>query len=196
MPSGIIHEEYRTAFSPVVFATTTVITIVATIIVKNPVPFIAGMSLLIHYGLTKYIGPDLDQMGRTKSETYLLEDFGPVIGKIIMLWWTLYAVLMHLIAITFGFAHPRYGAHRTWLTHKVFPGTFIRMIWFNLPIIVFWYLFFDYPVAWTVYIISILLGQAGAFIIGDYIHIWLDNNYPKESNNAPTRTVSSTRRNR
>lgn len=195
MPNGIIHEKYRGAYTLPVSISAFFGAVVISIVMKNLYPFIPALVVIIQYRLTKYIDPDLDQVGRTKSETRMLDNFGPITGKLFQVYWTIYAGFMNTLATFFGIAHPWYGAHRTWLTHSIFPGTVIRMIWFDLPFVVIWYLFFDLPVVLVPVIISVLVAQFGALAIADYIHIWLDNNY-KERTYGPKRTTSRERKRR
>lgn len=87
----------------------------------------------------RYIDPDLDQVTITKSESRMKKEI-PIFGHVLVIYWTIYASLMNVIAVALEMSHPRFGVHRTKLTHSWF-GTITRMIWFNLPIVIFTQIF-------------------------------------------------------
>lgn len=195
MPSGEIHEHFRKMFGIWFYI---VVGLLLTIFVGLGKWLIVSMlgSALVSFYFTKWIDPDLDQIGRTKSETRMLQSFGPVLGRIFHVYWTTYAGLMHIIATAIGIAHPLYGAHRTWLTHSLIPGTLIRWIWFNLPAFSILGYYEQNLLLYMPYILIGFAGQLLAFAFGDYIHIYLDNNYKEKNNDRIkrlTRTRSTTR---
>lgn len=137
-----------------------------------PVSTASQIPLWMHifYFIGRYLGPDQDQLSSTSGDNRMYRELG-IFGLLAGFWWTCYAYLMFMIARLGGFAHPWYGAHGTWLTHSIFPGTVIRWIWFNIPIV-----FVIWLIKWlpsTDVIIPYIIGSFLPMCISDGIHIYI-----------------------
>jgi len=146
----------------------------------NPYLFLAFY--LINYGLGSIVEPDLDQMGLTSSEGRMLRGSKHVskifgfLGAFWVMWWFLYAYVISLV-----------GGHRSKYSHSLFLSTAIRMIWFNIPIILIMFLIKQYY-GWDdwynqfyldVWLYPYLLGQFLAWSLSDSCHLLLDTEWSK-----------------
>jgi len=126
--------------------------------------------LLLSYLSGKYIEPDLDQPALTVSDSSMKRDF-PIVGYLMVLWWTIYAYVVFALALITGKTNGYLGGHRTWASHSIFPGTVLRQIWLDIPIMVpFW--IFNWDVNQS--IIPIVLGQFAGLAINDLLHLKYD----------------------
>ncbi len=129
----------------------------------------------IFYMIGRWIGPDSDQLMMTSGDNRMVRELG-IFGIVFGFWWTMYAYLMFAIAKLGGFAHPWYGAHRSWLTHSILPGTAIRLAWFNVPIFILFlaiYKVYEWHPG-IQFVIPYCTGSAWAFIVADQIHLLVD----------------------
>lgn len=124
----------------------------------------------INYFITRWIDPDLDQIGMTSADNRMVREL-KIIGLVFAFYWTVYAFLIFAIVWMLGRAHPWYQGHRSFLSHS-YLGTFGRIIWFNIPVYKTLEIFSIMPYDWTV--IQYLIGQVIAFVIADTIHYLVD----------------------
>ena len=166
MAPGTVHYTY------IKRATIPVIGFALGLFLVFPTWYDCWISLIFHFIVCRYIDPDLDAIGASDAEKRIRHELG-ICGAFIFGWWSTYAALMDWIL--------RKGSHRSWLTHSIVPGTIIRVIWFDLPM-VFPYLYLVEEVAiFSAYrgvIPQEILGHFLAFCIGDTIHLYLDNMIP------------------
>lgn len=148
--------------------------------------------LCINFLICEFLSPDADQLGLVKEEGDILRTFrrfylGPL-GAVIVGYWTVYAEICLY-----------FGGHRSWFSHGWVVGTFGRMVWFNLPLVMGFYQFYLKGVAewgwhsfgvigWNyfymdIWLIPYLITQLCAWEIGDSIHLILDTDWFKRLNN-------------
>ena len=130
----------------------------------------------------RYIDPDLDHITITDSESRMRKEL-PIIGYVFVLYWTVYAAMLNIIAVGLGISHGRLGAHRSILSHSYF-GTIGRMVWFNIPVIIIANVWNDvmtvndlpqYVITWTSSItLYYFIGQLFAILRADSIHYKMD----------------------
>jgi len=131
------------------------------------------ISLNYHWILCRYIDPDLDQLGVTAAEGRMIRELRWV-GFFFSAYWTLYAYAINLLDSSIK-KEPKLSAHRSWLTHTLFPGTVLRQLWYIMGCAIVMRLVYEvvpYYIHWT----YVLYGFMGtwSFFIGDGIHIELD----------------------
>lgn len=141
-----------------------------------------------HYFMGRYIDPDLDVLSFTAADNRMIRELGPV-GLALSAYWTVYAWLMFAIVKMFGRAHPKYGAHRSQLTHTFFPGTMIRIVFFNAPLyamITGFEFLSSRMVMASLYAPAIpyIVGQIIGLGLADTLHIHLDKT--RKYNEFPT----------
>lgn len=145
---------------------------ISLVLIGWPVSTASQIPLWMHifYFIGRWIGPDQDQLSNTSGDNRMYRELG-IFGLVFGFWWLIYAYLMFVIAKILGIAHPWYGAHGTWLTHSIFPGTVLRWIWFNIPIVTQIQL-----LGWIPSLDVVIPYCVGSFIpmcISDGIHIYI-----------------------
>ena len=126
--------------------------------------------LFLSYLSAKYIEPDLDQPALTTSDSSMIRDF-PLVGYLFAIWWTGYAYLIFVFAVVTRTTNGYLGGHRTRTSHSIIPGTVLRQLWADIPIIALFWVF-----NWNVNpsIIPIVLGQFAGLAINDFLHLKYD----------------------
>jgi hypothetical protein len=123
--------------------------------------------------IIRYVDPDLDQIGITSADGRMIREI-PVFGYLFSGWWTIYAYAMNVLCAITGTSKGKLGAHRSLFTHTLFPGTIIRVIWFNIPVFaILMYIKIDLSV-YGMDILSYISTQTIAMMLGDVIHYRLD----------------------
>lgn len=160
MPDGATHLRYlKAAALPIVG-----VYVVLEIVHPNWWPYLG--SAVFWYWTTRYFDPDLDQISITSAEGRMMREL-PFIGFFMTAWWTLYAGIMNLVLGK--------GAHRSWLTHSILPGTIFRAIWFWLPYSILGYFLLGKGVnIFGPWLQPVLVGQLISWGLADLIHITLD----------------------
>lgn len=138
---------------------------------------------VVHYfWASLYIDPDLDQLGVTQADGRQMR-LG-VIGYFFFAYWTFYAAMMAMICHVFKIKGSFGSAHRSKLTHSVFPGTFIRVMFLDVPILFIVALVNAYVTIplyfWLFNAVPLVVGQLIGLGVADYIHIWLDEHNGEE----------------
>jgi uncharacterized metal-binding protein len=137
--------------------------------------------LFFNYSWCNVVDPDLDQISLGSQEGRALRGtkrFGCFVGFFGALWvsyWFMYAFFIGLV-----------GGHRSVFSHGVVIGTIGRMIYFNVPIFLFFVGVGDIGKAYfqwantlhnlylEVWLLPYVITQLTAWLIADQIHLTLD----------------------
>lgn len=176
MPSGkehhAKHKRYTVAFHIVNIATL----LISIIITKSPwwiiIPIWIGSVFGWEQG--KYIDPDLDQLDLTIAEGKSIRKFG-LAGWLYTGYWTMYAILMNIVAYITGTQNGRFGAHRTFWTHSYIFSTAIRFIFINIPVYITLY-YMKANLFNQIMAIAMLfhIGNFNGLAYSDALHIYFD----------------------
>lgn len=141
----------------------------------------------LNYLACNIVDPDADQIGVTSSEGIVLRTSKHLkigfIGALFVSYSFLYAYLIGLV-----------GGHRSPISHGWIIGTIGRMIFYNIPLFIGCWEFYNYGIqnwGWTlniglyestrmqIWLIPYLSMQFVAWFIGDGIHLILDTEWAK-----------------
>jgi uncharacterized metal-binding protein len=199
MADGITHANYQSKGWIFVFILVAILGYIAYEL-KSIFYLLTICFVLINYPLGNICEPDNDLIGTTTSEGKVLRftrKFSPLggfFGVIWVNWWTIYAFIMSY-----------FGGHRG-LSHTHILGTLTRIIFFNIPIVVSFFIgaklanieyIILYKLLFLEYLLfPYLLGQFLALTISDEIHLFCDSKFFKhyflkeKTNEAKTRRTN------
>lgn len=179
MPDGATHHEYWNKYlTPVGIACA--IGFATGFFYWNGYPAEYFFWVFVSYLSGRYVDPDLDIEGVTASEGRMSRELD-LFGLLWRWWWMLYALLLSYIVKRLKIKGGVGGAHRTWLSHTIVPGTIIRMIFVNLP-----FFFMINLVSGTLPgtievarldLITYYLAQFTGLGLADYFHLNLDEKH-------------------
>jgi len=184
MPDGKTHHAYNLKNTPYVLGVfailgLTVATVLGSHYLDAALVFVGQcVGVLL---LSRWIDPDLDQLGLTSAEGRLLNDFKIIKGRsrslpfrvfkktvnelggwigFLIAWWAMpYAYIMRY-----------FGGHRG-LSHVHIVGTITRVVWMFWPLVYLWWWFY-FP--YFEIITPLLLGAFTGLCAIDSLHIHLD----------------------
>lgn len=141
----------------------------------------------INYLLCEVIDPDNDQLSLTNSEGIVLRTtrrfYMGFFGALFISYSFLYAYLIGLV-----------GGHRSLFSHGLIIGTLGRIIFYNIPLYIFFHAFYSFALTnwnWTteislyrsfwmdIWLLPYLSMQFLAWFVGDGIHLTLDSKWAK-----------------
>ncbi len=190
MAPGIVHHEYYKRIIPLAL----ILGIGETIIIglffyKYIDPIFYFCFYLLNYGLGYVIDPDNDAYSITLSEGIILRETKKFhigfFGACHVSYWFIYAYLIGLV-----------GGHRSPFSHSWGLGTVLRIIYFNIPLVVTLSLFCNFAIiklGWQMngfndisnslflnwWVAPYLLSQFTAWFISDGMHLILDTEWAK-----------------
>lgn len=196
MAPGIIHHEYYRKIIPFAILLGILETaLIGLYLYKYTNPFIYFVFYCINYSLGYVIDPDNDQLSLTLSEGIILRETKKFhvgfFGACHVSYWFIYAYLIGLV-----------GGHRSKYSHGWFIGTFFRIIYFNIPIVIIFNLICNYGILnwnweiknvldiWNIFHLSIwlfpyLISQFTSWFISDGMHLILDTEWAKNKLYTP-----------
>ena len=162
--------------------------IIGTIFYEYIDPFLFLIFYCFNYGLGAFIDPDSDLSQISASEWRVLRETKKInfifgfFGACHVSYWFIYSYLC--------------GKHRSWISHSWIFSTIFRVIYFNIPLIVFLILFYNFAmiywgwffrvpsdIIWAlklhIWFIPYILSQYFSLQISDGTHIVLDTEIAK-----------------
>lgn len=186
MASGDIHNRYLRLGWFVVFPLGAVIFVFGFIYDFDNF-YLFPAFLYLNFLFCEIIDPDADQLGLTSSE-----------GRVLRITRKFYIGLLGALFVSYTFIYAYiiglFGGHRSFLSHGFLIGTLGRMVFYNAPLVSFFWGIYSYGLVnwgwnpsisvyesfamnkWIPYYIT---SQFIAWLIGDTIHLILDSEWAK-----------------
>ncbi len=194
MADGITHVSYLRKIWSIIIPLGVILLLVGTSL-KDRLFLFYPIFLYINFFLCEFIDPDNDLMSLSSAESRVMRLFKRFylgfFGALFVAYFFIYAYICGL-----------FGGHRSWISHGWVIGTIGRMIFFNFPFLVLFYISYYYGLsnwgwrsdismynsfAMEQWFPQYIIIQFIAWFIGDGCHLILDTEWAKDKLYVPNK---------